>query len=132
MKHLLPLIVILLAFTQDNKENKLIGTWIYSSIDENTKVLIYKRVNDFSLDSGGYCFKSDGSFVVRENAGWCGTPPITYSNYKGKWHFVKGDSLQLNYSYWGGDMETQLYLIEVDSMVLKFAIINSKEIKKTK
>lgn len=27
-----------------------------------------------------YVFNEDGTLIVRQNVGWCGTPPITYGN----------------------------------------------------
>ncbi len=52
-----------------------------------------------------YVFRANGSLIVRQNVGWCGTPPITYGNYNGTWKRTSDSTLSLHYEYWGGQVE---------------------------
>jgi hypothetical protein len=115
---------ILLSCTKDKIEidpdNLILGVWNYSEYIDNTQV--YTRGNEFS-DNPGYKFNSDGTLMERKNAGWCGTPPITYSDYRGKWTILNDTLIRVEVGYWGGTATYDLDVESVNSDYLKVLAI---------
>ncbi|MFD1615235.1 hypothetical protein [Gelatiniphilus marinus] len=65
-----------------NPDNLLIGSWVDPYYNENETV--FKRAPALPNNGAGIMFKANGDFVER-SSGWCGTPPLSYSDYKGNW-----------------------------------------------
>jgi hypothetical protein len=101
-------------------DSPLLGVWLYKDYQDNTD--IYTRGQTFT-DNHCYNFKSDGSLIERKNAGWCGTPPISYSDYKGTWNKVNDTIILVNVGYWNGSISYYLDIEEVNSESLKFISI---------
>lgn len=119
--------LLVLLFTSCKKDetnfdpnNKLLGIWNVSEYVGNTTV--YKRSAAF-VDGYGYEFKSGGTLIERQNAGWCGTPPITYADYSGSWSVINDTLILVNVSYWGGEMSYHLDIESVDANYLKAALL---------
>lgn len=92
----------------------LCGTWNYSGYEQratNDYVSVYTRADDFT-NQAGIKFFPDGQFVERANSGWCGTPPISYADYKGSWR-PDGDSLAVDSRYWGGNQRSKIAIVSV-------------------
>ena len=92
--------------------------------------VIYRNQSDFEKDTGGYQFKKNGKLVSRQNASFCGTPPITYENYGGSWLQIAPDTLSINAEYWGTghNMSKELltykfYIISIDDNTLKLSYV---------
>lgn len=105
-----------------DRDNLLIGTWINTNSVYDT--VVYSRIGKFT-DS--YCirFNDDGSVLERRNAGFCGTPPITYADYNGSWKLINDTIMEVRSEYWGG-ISVNKYDIELltpDS--LKLIIMSS-------
>ncbi|HEY9113265.1 MAG TPA: hypothetical protein VIN10_01110 [Bacteroidales bacterium] len=109
---------------QVDPNNLLLGIWNVSEYVENTTV--YNRSSAF-VDEYGYEFKSDGTLTERQNAGWCGTPPITYADYDGTWNVVNDTLIQITVNYWGGTMSYYLDIESVDSQNLRAALVLLEE-----
>lgn len=116
-----------LLFISCNKEeiktdpdNLLLGIWNYSNFQDN--MFIYARNLEF-IDNHCYEFKDDGTIIERKNAGWCGTPPITYANYPGTWSLLNDTLVQIEVGYWGGTASYKLDIESVDSKFLKATIV---------
>ena len=120
--------VILLTSCDKNDYNEpqsLIGHWAHPAYSDNAegKIFIsYARTNSLPEDSDGIEFKKNGSLIERKNAGWCGTPPVTYDNYSGKWH-IKDDNLVINVDYWGGVEHRIWKIIDVSNTMLKIEVL---------
>ena len=56
--------------------------------------------------------RPDGSLVFR-NHGWCGTPPLTYSNLDGTWLALNEDQLVFTHPLWS---EPQNFLLTIVSL----------------
>jgi hypothetical protein len=97
-------------------DNLLIGVWNYSTFQENA--LVYTRNQEFT-DINCYKFNSDGSLVERKNSGFCGTPPISYADYTGRWTMLNDTLVKINVGYWGGTMTYKLDIEFLDSKILK-------------
>jgi hypothetical protein len=116
-KSLLPVLFLsILGFscTKDeikiDKNNLLIGVWDYSDYQNNAE--IYKRSLEF-VDNHCYRFNEDGTLIERKNAGWCGTPPVSYADYSGNWSVINDTLITINVGYWGG---TTAYRLDIESV----------------
>lgn len=65
-----------------------------------------------------------GVFLERKNAGWCGTPPITYGDFDGTWMEDEDGFIYITSEYWGGTQDLTFKLISVDEAHLVLEIIN--------
>lgn len=93
-----------------DRNNLLIGVWNYSEYSQNNSV--YARQKDF-IQNPGFKFNADGTLVERKNAGWCGTPPVTYADYDGTWTMLNDTVMQISDGYWGG---TTTYKLDIESV----------------
>ncbi len=75
-----------------NSSEKRIGYWIKPVYSDT--VYTYERASALRDDDYDIAFNSDQSLVERKNAGWCGTPPIAYSDFEGNW--TKNDSIRIS------------------------------------
>lgn len=105
------------TFTEDG----LIGYWINPTYSENS--VTYDRADGF-VNGYGIAFLEEGEFLVRQNVGWCGTPPITYGDYEGTWEEDEDGQIHTESPYWGGIQERSYLLISVDENNLVLEVID--------
>jgi len=95
----------------------IIGTWVeesdYTMQIAGDGITRLNRKEELDSDHYGFIIKEDGTFLERKNAGWCGTPPISYDNFEGSWEPVSDSLLDITVAYWGG---TQTYQIRIVSL----------------
>lgn len=103
-------------FSQHEQINSLFQTWAFSGNQSDT--LIYKASNK-NTEAHLYTFSEKGSVEVKQNAGWCGTPPISYSDYTGKWEKTGNNTFNLTYPFWGGIVYETWKIISCNSSELK-------------
>lgn len=96
--------------------DKLTGNWS-NPVFEDT-LWRYERVSELQANEYSFAFKPDQTFVERKNAGWCGTPPISYANYNGTWS-RNGSEIKIKVGYWGGTADYQWKVISVDNKFLR-------------
>lgn len=65
-----------------NESNKLIGHWINPVYKDSELQLT--RASSLKSDGYGLSFLEKNQCVER-SSGWCGTPPLTFSDFKGSW-----------------------------------------------
>ena len=136
LKNVVPVILISLLFTgfqSDTKiESKLTGIWVYhKAVTGGTS--IYVRASKFDKDNAGIEFKNDSQLVMRQNAGWCGTPPINYGNFNGTWTMIGDTCIIMTYRVsWGGTMEQEDRIVSIDADTLVLRYKRSKEIERGK
>lgn len=94
----------------------IVGTWIDNGYSGDT-LLLY-RAGELDSQNYGFTINDDGTFIERKNAGWCGTPPISYDNFEGTWEVVSDSLLDITVAYWGGMMTYQIRIISVDDKKL--------------
>lgn len=70
------------------EKTSLIGYWSNATYDEKTKETTYQRVDSLPKEKNGISFKEKDEYIER-TSGWCGTPPLTFSDEKGKWELKK-------------------------------------------
>ena len=66
-----------------------------------------------------------GKFTERKNSGWCGTPPVVYSDYDGIWS--EHDSLiSVSTGFWGGTVDYQWKIVALDKDYLSLYIVKQE------
>ena len=111
--------------------DNIIGCWanpVYEYDVYPDAVICYKRVETLPDGSPSIQFLNDGTLIERKNAGWCGTPPITYSDFSGKWKIKNNNDLNINVAYWGGTEQKIWKIIDVTDTSLRIEI-NVENIK---
>lgn len=108
-----------------NGEGSIIGVWeyeTYEQLTDTTYVETYRKVDKIATDKAGITFKNNGGFLSKQNAGWCGTPPISYAEYDGTFKIEDGNVIDINTKYWGGKAS---YKIEVINLTNNQLTINT-------
>ena len=106
-------------------EEDIIGIWVFEEYDEGHRV--YKKEDRFDKTKRGIEFRKDGTLARRQNAGWCGTPPISYKNFSGTWEKVSDTKISMTYKYWGGEMEVDWLIVEVNNQKLKVETLDNRK-----
>lgn len=135
MKKLLYLIIPIMMFSCEKDivetdalgENAgIIGIWV-EEIDRSLPVIEdgitrLNRSAEFDPGSYGFSIHEDGTFIERKNAGWCGTPPISYDNFEGTWEPLSDSLLDITVAYWGGTLTYQMRIVilEEDKLGIKY------------
>jgi hypothetical protein len=104
-----------------DKDNLLIGTWVYSH--STVDAYVYSRAQDF-VQSPGYRFNPDGTLIERNLSGFCATPPVSYSDYSGSWSILQGNLIQINRTNYDGPKSYKLDIQLVNTDSLKVVPIN--------
>ncbi len=99
-----------------NNPEELLGAWSDSQI--NGDVWVFRKVDKLKDNDYGFIFKSEQKFIERKNSGWCGTPPIVYSDFEGTWNRKKS-IINITVQYWGGTVDYQWEIISMNKDVLK-------------
>lgn len=118
--YLLILLILPVSGAFDTPENKELGTlfqkWVF--VDYGDEGTLYESRSRFKEDEPGMEFKKDGTLVVRQNAGWCGTPPISYANFTGTWTAISKTEVALEYPFWGGTMKRTMTIVKLNKKEL--------------
>ncbi|MBM2814351.1 MAG: hypothetical protein HW421_1113 [Ignavibacteria bacterium] len=96
------------------------GTWIKSGYEQSITVMV--KADSLVSDNYGFTFLQNGDFIERKNAGWCGTPPISYGNFKGTWKKTAKDTIEINVAYWGGMESYKMAIVSLTKDVFKYTI----------
>ncbi|HDS08100.1 MAG TPA: hypothetical protein ENO05_10790 [Bacteroides sp.] len=99
------------------ENEEIVGTWVEESLED--QVTTMKRAENLAQDRYGFIIREDGTFVERKNAGWCGTPPISYDNFEGTWEALSDSLLDITVGYWGGTMTYQMRIVSLDKEYLR-------------
>jgi hypothetical protein len=105
----------------------IIGHWI-SPVYIDTLVQ-YTRAEGLNENDYGISFNPGNSLVERQNAGWCGTPPISFANYNGTWSKT-GDIIDITVDFWGGKANHKWKVIANDKKTLTIYSVKSEYIYK--
>lgn len=95
----------------------LFGTWVRAEYEEG--IMALRESEELQQDEYGFRIHSDGQFLERKNAGWCGTPPISYANYEGEWKGLSESLLEITVGYWGGTTSYRMEIVSLDSADLQ-------------
>lgn len=98
-----------------NADNLLIGTWVEPFYDEEKTT--FKRNNDLPNNASGITFKQDGSFVER-SSGWCGTPPLSYSDYIGSFE-IDETLVKITTEFYPGNYQWKIISLTEKELIVK-------------
>jgi len=96
----------------------LYGSWVFNS--QQDSVTIMQRSFKLTPDKYGFTVYSNGDFLERKNSGWCGTPPIIYADYPGKWTYKNNNNIKIDVGYWGGQTSYSMQIISLSNDQLSF------------
>jgi hypothetical protein len=116
----------LIASCENNVEPKLstdsfIGTWVESGNEDNYNIMVMTKADSLASDKYGFTFLANGEFIERKNSGWCGTPPISYGNFKGNWIKTSDSTIDIKVAFWGGQDTFSIVIVSLNSDKLKFS-----------
>lgn len=103
----------------------IVGTWIAHAYEDELTLLL--RGEELDHSRYGFTIYEDGNFLERKNAGWCGTPPISYDNFEGTWEALSDSLLDITVAYWGGSMTYQMRIVSLDADELKIRYLYSND-----
>lgn len=111
----------LMIFSCNKKEaeltpaDPLIGYWINPDYSENQ--ITFEKATDFKENGYGIAFLEEDK-VIERSGGWCGTPPITYSNLEGEWDRA-GNFIEIVIPHhWMGDIQWEIVSLEDDELTV--------------
>jgi hypothetical protein len=113
--------LVIIACEKNNEkpainDDLLIGSWFNPQY--NDSIVTYESSERLIDNEYSFSFNEDNSFIERKNAGWCGTPPITYADFDGTW--TRNDSiLEISVGYWGGMADYRWKILSLDEVNLK-------------
>ena len=124
------LIILLFGFSfiacEKNNDNTaasnddLIGSWFNPQY--NDSIATFERSEGLLDNEYGFSFHEENTFIERKNAGWCGTPPISYADFDGTW--TKNDSIiEITVDYWGGTADYTWKIVTINEALLKIYVI---------
>lgn len=105
----------------DSKVN-VTGLWVYNNSESWNReyVGVYVKANSFKKNESGMAFRANGKMVKRQNESWCGTPPIIYKNYTGKWEVIDNSIVAIEYKFWGNGLQkARLRVVSLNDDTLK-------------
>lgn len=108
------------SFTPEINDS-IVGVWVLEAYENDASYLSSKKV--LEKDKPGYIFYENGKLLERKNSGWCGTPPISYSNFDGTWTKISTNLYEIEVGYWGGTTIYQLEILSLTETELRYKII---------
>ena len=103
----------------------IVGTWVEDTYKGDT--LFLQRNGAFDKEKYGFTIHEDGTFIEHKNAGWCGTPPISYDSFEGSWEAVSDSLLNVTVAYWGGMMTYQIRIVSLDEEELAIRYLYTED-----
>ena len=100
----------------DPNNSLLIGNWAAANYQDEQ--ITFVRVNSLPNDSYGILFEKNGVFTER-SSGWCGTPPLTFSDYVGTWEFVEEGLVKITTTSFKGDFQWRILELSEEILVIK-------------
>lgn len=95
-------------------DNLLVGNWVKLYYEGDNLTL--KRVKDLVNDSYGLAFYKKGDFIER-SSGWCGTPPLVFTDYKGKWK-LQDDVILITKDFFPNNYTWRIVTVSETELVL--------------
>lgn len=112
-----------LADPIDAGNPELTGSWIDPQYVDT--LVTYTRAENLVENQYGVKFEANSKLILRQNSGWCGTPPITTADYAGTWTW--NDSIvKIMTAYWGGTVDLTWKIITLNNRELVVSVIKSE------
>jgi len=97
-----------------DSDNLLIGHWAEPEYNEQT--VTFSRVNKLPSEGYGISIKAKNDFVER-SSGWCGTPPLVFSDYEGKWELTE-DIISVTQDHFPNNYAWRILSLNENELVL--------------
>lgn len=125
---ILPLFIALFSCSEEELETPeaskaIIGYWVNPQYGDT--IYTYDRASKLKDGDYGFEIQANGEFLERANSGWCGTPPIAYTDFNGKWS-MKDSILNISVAFWGGTARYKWKVLSVDKEKLSVLMIETK------
>jgi hypothetical protein len=104
-------------FTLKSGEDLLVGHW--SDQEYSDTIEIFTRKANLPENEYGFSIYPDGKILERKNAGWCGTPPISYGDFNGTWTRENDSVVAVEVDYWGGKMKYKMEILKLNETKLE-------------
>ncbi|MBT3421589.1 MAG: hypothetical protein HN921_12855 [Bacteroidetes bacterium] len=128
MRYLFTLCIFSILLASCSKKDLLIGldpalnesiegSWMHAYYSDSLQIL--SASNKLKNDAYGFTFETNGTFKENKNAGGCGTPPITYKMYDGKWKRTSDSVFTIDTEFWGGEISFELRVISISPDTIK-------------
>lgn len=107
-------------------DNLLLGTWVNVGYETQNGVTLvtYQRNSNLDNQNLGYIFYNSGKITDRSVVGRCGTPPLSYSDFEGRWIF-ENNIVTISVVDWLKQLRTNRYSIEsLDNKILVLKLLN--------
>ncbi|MFD2566873.1 hypothetical protein [Pseudotenacibaculum haliotis] len=95
--------------------NLLVGVWGNATYDNER--LTFERISSLPSDQYAVAFYADFTFIQR-TSGWCGTPPLTYSNEEGTWS-SQDELVSVNSGGYPGNFQWSIELLDNTTLIVK-------------
>jgi hypothetical protein len=121
LKNILSIFLITLFFSCESNEpvinvdNLLLGAWIEPSYDSETTT--YKRGNSLPDENYGIWFSENGDFTER-SSGWCGTPPLIYTDYNGSFE-IDGTLIKITTTSYPNSYQWRIVSLTENELIVK-------------
>jgi hypothetical protein len=106
-------------------DGTLVGCWIKPQyLDEINGHTVISYQKDKALDAEyGFQFLDNGTLIERANAGFCGTPPVSYDNFDGTYQLVDKQTITIDVAFWGGRNKQTWHIIALTNTTLTIEIV---------
>ncbi|MDI6765425.1 MAG: hypothetical protein QME52_01130 [Bacteroidota bacterium] len=101
--------------TEPKSSYDIYGSWVFKG--HHDSITVMQKTSGLDSNNYGFIIYPDGNFLERKNAGWCGTPPISYANYSGHWKSKETNTLKIDVGYWGGQTS---YIMQITTQNIRF------------
>lgn len=111
--------------TITSANESLAGIWIKPYYTDT--LITFERAKTLTENEYGIVFYSDSKLIERKNNSFCGTPPITTSDYSGTWS-VNDSLVNISVGYWGGNAEYKWRIKSITVSRLTVSVVEQKYI----
>ncbi len=101
----------------------LVGCWFNPEYTDS--LITFEKAYLRNSNSYSLTLKYDGTLIERKNAGWCGTPPVTLTDFEGTW-CLTDSIITVNVGYWGGNAEYQWKVNWIMNNKLQVTVLDQK------
>lgn len=127
---ILGLFIVSCQKEEDLNGDGLLGNWVYVSQDVTNngngfdETTLLKRTKKLDINNFSVGFYDNEFMIDNSNSGFCGTPPITYAKYEGKWEMFD-NIVEYKCDFWGGQKIIKFEIISVDKEYLRIKVLES-------
>lgn len=83
----------------ESGQSELYGSWTNPQYSDS--IVTYTRIGSLIENQYGMLFSEGNKFTNRDNSGFCGTPPISTTDYEGTWT-INNSVIEITVPFWGG------------------------------